>query len=537
MILNSSSSIWKDIERRDSKERIHLLQWQLQAREPIRRFSDMKAGDHLVKKGFLPGGSVPHEHHFLCVGFDCGKPKIIHYHNTESHANVQMIRTSSLGSGTALEQLGLVQEMTLPHKDFIKNEDELQAEGKEVERVVWPEELKRFSVQEVIGRAWDRIGEKFVHLTKNKCESFVMWCLCGLNIALQATIDMALSSSVEIWKWIENLGAQEQNDQLQWQLQAREPIRRFADIKLGDHLVTKGSIVPGLFEYEHHCLCIGFSSDGSPKIIHYYNTPSNASRTMSSTGSLGSGTSLGKLGIIQETTLPDSGFITEDKLKAKEDDEFEWAMARVVWPDEMRRYSVEEIVERAEKRKEETFYHLMKNNCESFVMWCLCGLNITLQATPLRKALFEGSSALLKAGVRGVQQGIKAVIKEGVQFVDDILVQFTGGSFTESAVGKFVERALPELKLDGGLVLAVVVEIGGAGKDIYNAYKKWTDGKVIQSSQEFVKEVAGILLGACSRPGISAAGMTFIGGLVGAVLGVIGGHLLARLVSYLMLGY
>ena len=189
MVLSSSSSIWKDIERRNSKEQIHLLRWQLQAREPIHRFSDMKAGDHLVRKGsFLPGGSVPYEHHFLCVGYDYGKPKIIHYYNTASQAIAQMIPTSGLGSGSALEQLGIVQEMTLPHEDFIKNEDELQAEGKEVERVVWPEELRRFSVQEVIRRARDdRIGEKFFHLTKNNCESFVMWCLCGLNITLQAT--------------------------------------------------------------------------------------------------------------------------------------------------------------------------------------------------------------------------------------------------------------------------------------------------------------------------------------------------------------
>ena len=51
---------------------------------------------------------------------------------------------------SGLERLGIVQEMTLPHKDFIKSEDDLQAKGREVERVVWPEELRRFSVREVI---------------------------------------------------------------------------------------------------------------------------------------------------------------------------------------------------------------------------------------------------------------------------------------------------------------------------------------------------------------------------------------------------
>lgn len=352
---------------------------------------------------------------------------------------------------------------------------------------------------------------------------------------------MVLSSSVVIWKRIENLGKQEQNDLLQWQLQAREPIRRFADIKLGDHIVTKGSIVPAmsasllpsLFEYEHHCLCIGFDGDGSPKIIHYYNTPSNASYQMSSTSLLGSGTSLGKLGIIQEMTLPDSSFITEDKLQANEDDE--WAMARVVWPDELQRYTVDEIVKRAEKRKDENFYDLTKNNCESFVMWCLCGLNITLQATPLRKTLCEGGSALVKAGFRGIQQGIKVAVKEGAQFVDDIFVHFTGGRLTEHAVGKFVKSVLPELGLDGGLVLSVVVEIGGAAKGIYDAYGKWNDGDLIQSGWEFFNEVAYNVLAAFSRCGGSFAGMMILGGLVGAVLGVIGGHLFASLFSEFVL--
>ena len=78
--------------------------------------------------------------------------------------------------------------MTLPHKDFIKDEDELQAKGREVERVVWPEELRRYFVKEVTDRARSRIGEQSMyHLIKNNFESFAMWCLCDLKISLQAT--------------------------------------------------------------------------------------------------------------------------------------------------------------------------------------------------------------------------------------------------------------------------------------------------------------------------------------------------------------
>ena len=176
MVLSSSYFVWKGIEELESEEKTRVLRWQLQAREPIHRFSDMKEGDHLVRKNSFLG----YEHHFICIGFNHeGRPKIIHYYNTAIKASLQVIKTADL------ERLAIVQVMTLPHKDFIKREDKLQAKGREVERVVWPEELRRFSVREVVSRALEKKDEESFHLTKNNCESFVMWCLCGLNISLQ----------------------------------------------------------------------------------------------------------------------------------------------------------------------------------------------------------------------------------------------------------------------------------------------------------------------------------------------------------------
>ena len=37
---------------------------------------------------------------------------------------------------------------------------------------------------------------------------------------------------------------------------------------------------------------------------------------------------------------------------------------------------------RALKRLGEVHYHVTENNCESFVMWCICNSNVSLQATP-----------------------------------------------------------------------------------------------------------------------------------------------------------
>ena len=86
---------------------------------------------------------------------------------------------------------------------------------------------------------------------------------------------------------------------------------------------------------------------GVKGIIHYYNTESNWERFVSTVG-CSSGKSLGKLGKTQEMTLPNETLIIEDQLQATEDEE--WKMARVVWPDELRRYSEEEVINRAKKR-------------------------------------------------------------------------------------------------------------------------------------------------------------------------------------------
>lgn len=347
---------------------------------------------------------------------------------------------------------------------------------------------------------------------------------------------MVLSSSAEIWRGIEKLDTQKQKDLLEWQLQAREPIRRFADIKLGDHLVTKRSMLGGWFEYEHHFLCIGFGNNGAPKITHYYNTESNLGRFFS-TACGGSGKSLGKLGMIQEMTLPDTSLITEDQLQATEDEE--WKMARVVWPDELRRYSVEEIIERARKRIKEDSYHPMRNNCEHFVMWCLCGLNVSPQATRMRKTIFETGNAVLETGYRGTQQGIKTLFKtlfkEGAQFIDDFVVYLFGAGIKEGAIAQFCESSLSQLGrlgLDVGALVSVFIEIGVTGKDIYNAWEKYSSGVI--SGEKLLKDAADKVMGAVFRSGGSVAGMIAFG-VVGALFGVFGGHIVAYILSECLL--
>ena len=342
---------------------------------------------------------------------------------------------------------------------------------------------------------------------------------------------MVLSSSYFVWKGIEELESKEQLHLLRWQLQAREPIHRFSDMKAGDHLVRKGSSLGGLIPYEHHFICIGSNCEGLPKIVHYFNTTANASLQMSSTSGFGSGTAKEQLGEVQMMKLPHEDFIkNEDELQAKGRE-----VERVVWPEELRRFSVREVITRALKRKDENFYHLMKNNCETFVMWCLCGLKISLQVTPLRKALYETGSGVLRSIWHGLQQIFKVV----AELLDDFAAAIGRGA-TRSAVGQAAPKALSKVGVGVGVAVTVIIEAVMAGYDIYKASKKWKDTEVIESREEFIKEVTDIVLLGLFRSGGSIAGMVVgqlvipipvVGGLVGAVLGVLGGHLLGKIVS------
>ena len=325
---------------------------------------------------------------------------------------------------------------------------------------------------------------------------------------------MVLSFSIPVWRNIEGLKSDEQKKLLQWQLQAREPIHRFTDIKTGDHLVRKSSFMK--IPYEHHFLCIGFDK-GKPKIIHYYNTSWNASMQLIPT-SLGSGSAIEQLGIVQEMTLPHKGFIkSEDELQEEGNE-----VQRVVWPEELRRFSVEEVIKNAEERKGEKWYNVVKNNCETFVMSCLCGLQISPQVTHAIENICEAGSTFMKTARHTVQQALKV----GVDFVDDILKPVARNVLPRGGLG-----------LGIGAAVSVLVEGYLAYCDICDAKKKWDAGVVIQSRKAFIKEVIKIVVSATFRPVGSIIGMIagqllipvpVLGGIIGAAVGYLAADCCAK---------
>ena len=334
-------------------------------------------------------------------------------------------------------------------------------------------------------------------------------------------IKMVSRESLEIWKDIRKRKPEEQKHLLRWQLQAREPIRRLSDMKPGDHLLK--TVNPGnLLEYAHHFLCSGIDEiSGKPKIIHYYNTPGNAMKQLFPT-SLGSGSCLEQLGEIQEATLPDGDLIAKNDVDS-ETDLLRVEVERVVWPDELRQYSTEEVIARALRRMNEKYYHLTNNNCESFVMWCLCDLNISLQVTQTGKALSETLSAAIRTLWHGIQQP-----KVVAEIWDDIAA---------AAAGRAVGNALSKLVIGIGAVSTVVIETITAIYNIREEYAKWRGGKIIKTRKQFIAEVVDKVILALFRSGGSIAGMIvgqilipvpIVGGLVGALIGMFCGHLFGK---------
>ena len=175
-----SSLCWKQFDKSPSSRQRKFLNPYLQTREPISSYYDIQKGDHLVRTSSTMMGLLKFEHHFLCIGHnERGAPLIVHYNATKKDAFRRFFIWSLTHS-----ILARVNIMALP--DYI-NEDNLQKQGVEVKRVLWPDGLRHYSVEKITWRALKRLGEAYYHVRDNNCESFVMWCICNSNVSLQAT--------------------------------------------------------------------------------------------------------------------------------------------------------------------------------------------------------------------------------------------------------------------------------------------------------------------------------------------------------------
>ena len=321
-------------------------------------------------------------------------------------------------------------------------------------------------------------------------------------------------ASVEIWNWIEGLSTDKQKHLLQWQLQAREQIHSFKDVRLGDHLVRKDSFL-GLVPYEHHFICVGFNGEGKPMIVHYHNTAWKATAQLIPSIS-GCGSPLEQVAAVQEMCIEE--YVSEAKLQTEGNE-----VARVVWPEELLRYPPEERVKKARERagKKEKWYDLEKNNCETLIMWCFCDLQISLQVTAavrhVREIFGSGYNSLKHA----LQQVPKALVE---QFGDDIIL-----ALMRLMRAKPIEAALPKgIGVYVGAAVSIFAEAFLACREIMSAKQKWKDRIVITTRENFIKEVIDSVLSALFRAFGSIRGMMYgqflipipvLGGIIGAAIG------------------
>ena len=328
-------------------------------------------------------------------------------------------------------------------------------------------------------------------------------------------------ASVEIWNWIERLPWEKQKHLLQWQLQAREPIHSFKDIRLGDHLVRKDSFL-GLVSYEHHFICVDFNGKGQPMIVHYYNSAWKATAQLIPSISA-SGSPVEQMAKVQEMCIEE--YVSEAKLQTEGNE-----VARVVWPEELLRFPPEERAKRARERarKKEKWYDLVENNCETLIMWCFCDLQISLQVTAavcyIREVIGGGYNFLKHS----LQQLPKALVE---QFGDDIILL--------ASKLKPVAAALPRgIGVWVGVGVSIFAECFLAYREIKSAKQKWKEGIVIKTRKEFIKEVIDSVLQGTFRAGGSIGGMIggqllipipVLGGVIGAVLGYLSSHFASKL--------
>ncbi|KXJ13804.1 uncharacterized protein LOC110239766 [Exaiptasia diaphana] len=270
-----------------------------------------------------------------------------------------------------------------------------------------------------------------------------------------------------------------------------------ATTNIGDHLFCPGSLLGK--SYEHHFVCVGVHSDGI-EVIEYAGQYSSKAASSSSSNPLAFAKIQKRYKTFQE--------LKEKKTKKR------------LWPKELERFDDYEVVSRAENRMKEEgrWYNVLTNNCESFVNWCKCGLNVSLQVKPQYKTSWEA----VKAVGSGVFQVVKAfAAKEATPF----LVK-AAANLSDDAVGLILGPLSPI-----GFAIGGLIETGLVVKNFCEDRQKvkqniMTERQLkVNTVKNSAKAIGRFSLGTAGAFIGSALGPvgTIVGGVVGAVVGHCGG--------------
>ncbi|XP_031575325.1 uncharacterized protein LOC116308949 [Actinia tenebrosa] len=261
------------------------------------------------------------------------------------------------------------------------------------------------------------------------------------------------------------------------------------NVEVGDHLRLEGAGK----SYTHHAVCTEIH-DENITIAEYTGPIWSRSGISQSTSCSDSG----RLGEIIKTTLSYYDLI---KKKAEV----------IVWPEDLRRFSPDEIVKRAYQRLGENYYSPTKNNCEHFVTWCICGLRVSLQVKSWHVALVETLHSMLNTKTAGMV--IANVADEIVLFL-----KRSGLVSNLPSAQYFAEKLNPLIRENSKwlLLLCVFIDVGIGVYELYEVYEEYKGGKYQGSHEEIVKKVFLIIL-----KGVICFGLVYLGLKYGGVGGFI----------------
>lgn len=185
---------------------------------------------------------------------------------------------------------------------------------------------------------------------------------------------------------------------------------------------------------------------------------------------------------------------------------------------------MEEVISRACKRRNENRYDFLKNNCEQFVTWSMCGLKVSLQV----KSWYIWFREVVYSVFAGAFNWFGKKVNEKV--ISPLLIKLAANASDE------VAGFICENTEDIGFVLAISIEAGLATYEILKARNDRSQTRE-ESKTKLVdvvaKAVCRLSFGiTCSLLGSVAGGplASLSAGAGGAALG----HLIAAMVINLL---
>ncbi|XP_031555427.1 uncharacterized protein LOC116292283 [Actinia tenebrosa] len=263
------------------------------------------------------------------------------------------------------------------------------------------------------------------------------------------------------------------------------------NVRKADHLMVYR------YGYTHHLICVKVEGD---RIIAMEYGPRNCFE-LSGKEALKLLIDVEKLGEVHRNSY------TFEELEKIE-------MHKIVWPRELRRYRARKVVRRAISREGEKTYNCLTNNCEHFVMWCMCGLTVSLQV----KFWYTWAKEIVGALCAGVTHTARSQL-------GSFFLKLLANASDEIAVTVLKEQ---NYAFAVGFAIASIMEAGLCWLEIEEAFENREKG-VIKNDYDLntklleivAKVLSRLLLGAAGSLAGSAFGLpgSLAGGMIGAAVG------------------